>query len=59
MLLPQKELTAVKVVYLKEDEVRETLLEMEILQACRHPNITRFMGAFVKNLDLWVFAFQI
>ena len=54
MLLPQKELTAVKVVYLKEDEIRETLLEMEILQACNHPNITRFMGAFIKNLDLWI-----
>jgi len=44
----------VKVVFLKEDEIRETLLEMEILKACAHPNITRYMGCFLKGLDLWV-----
>jgi hypothetical protein len=45
---------AVKVVFLKEDELRETLLEMEIIKACAHPNITRYMGCFLKGLDLWV-----
>ncbi|KAJ3088988.1 Serine/threonine-protein kinase 4 [Quaeritorhiza haematococci] len=48
------EITAVKVVFLKEDELRETLLEMEILKACTHPNVTRFMGCFLKGLDLWI-----
>jgi serine/threonine protein kinase len=48
------ELTAVKVVFLKEDEIKETLLEMEILQACQHKNITKFHQAFLKGLDLWI-----
>ena len=39
---------------LKEDELKETLLEMEIIKACSHPNITRYMGCFLKGLDLWV-----
>ena len=53
-LLATNEISAVKVVFLKEDELRETLLEMEILKACNHPNITRYMGCFLKGLDLWV-----
>ena len=47
-------LAAVKVVFLKEDELRETLLEMEILEACNHQNITRYLGCFLKGLDLWI-----
>lgn len=50
----QQVVAAVKVVFLKEDEIRETLLEMEILKACNHPNITRYLGCFIKGLDLWV-----
>ncbi|KAI9088188.1 kinase-like domain-containing protein, partial [Phlyctochytrium arcticum] len=53
-LLATKEISAVKVVFLKEDELRETLLEMEILQGCDHPNITKYMGCFLKGLDLWI-----
>ncbi|KAJ3017168.1 hypothetical protein HKX48_003682 [Thoreauomyces humboldtii] len=53
-LLATKEISAVKVVFLKEDELRETLLEMEILEACNHPNITRYMGCYLKGLDLWI-----
>ena len=49
-----KSITAVKVVYLKEDEVKETLLEMEMLKACSHKNITSFMGCFLKGLDFWI-----
>jgi misshapen/NIK-related kinase len=49
-----KEIAAVKVVQLKEEEMREILLEVEILQDCSHSNITRFMGKFVRNEDLWV-----
>ncbi|KAJ3386057.1 hypothetical protein HDU84_001825 [Entophlyctis sp. JEL0112] len=53
-LISSNEIAAVKVVFLKEDELKETLLEMEILKACNHPNITRYMGLFLKGLDLWV-----
>ncbi|OAJ44841.1 hypothetical protein BDEG_28029 [Batrachochytrium dendrobatidis JEL423] len=45
---------AVKVVFLKEDELRETLLEMEILERCNHPNITKYYDCYLKGLDLWV-----
>jgi serine/threonine protein kinase len=54
LLKKNNEIAAVKVVFLKEDEIRETLLEMEILQACKHPNITEYFGCFLKGLDLWV-----
>ena len=54
MLRKNNELAAVKVVFLKEDEIKETLLEMEILQSCDHPNITRYLGCFLKSLDFWV-----
>ncbi|RKO96262.1 hypothetical protein CXG81DRAFT_6749, partial [Caulochytrium protostelioides] len=53
-LLATQEITAVKVVFLKEEELRETLLEMEILEECIHPNITKYMGSFLKGLDLWI-----
>ncbi|KAJ1562567.1 hypothetical protein HK096_007787, partial [Nowakowskiella sp. JEL0078] len=53
-LLSTGEIMAVKVVFLKEDELRETLLEMDMLKACDHPNITKFMGSFLKGLDLWI-----
>jgi serine/threonine protein kinase len=56
MLKRNNELAAVKVVFLKEDEVKETLLEMEILQSCNHPNITQYYGCFLKGLDLWVYS---
>ncbi|KAI8814867.1 kinase-like domain-containing protein [Cladochytrium replicatum] len=53
-LISTNEIMAVKVVFLKEDELKETLLEMDMLKACSHPNITRFMGCFLKGLDLWI-----
>lgn len=53
-LLKENKTTAVKVVFLKEDEIRETLLEMEILKLCQHPNITGFMGCYLKGLDFWI-----
>ncbi|KAJ3140428.1 Mitogen-activated protein kinase kinase kinase kinase 4 [Physocladia obscura] len=55
-LINSNEIAAVKVVFLKEDELKETLLEMEILKACNHSNITRYMGLFLKGLDLWVLS---
>jgi serine/threonine protein kinase len=53
-LLTENKIAAVKVVYLKEDELRETLLEMEMLQRCQHPNITSFLGSYLKGLDFWI-----
>jgi len=53
-LTATNEMTAVKVVLLKEDELRETLLEMEFLKMCNHRNITKFMGLFLKGFDLWI-----
>lgn len=50
------QLSAVKVVYLKADELKETLLEVDMLKACQHSNIVMFMGCFVNRLDLWVSA---
>lgn len=50
----QPQITAVKVVLLKEEELREILLEVEILQQCSHPNIVNFMDQFRLNLDLWI-----
>ena len=44
-----------KVVLLKEEELREILLEVEILRDCGfHPNIVRFMGTFLRSDDLWI-----
>ncbi|KAI8901556.1 kinase-like domain-containing protein [Globomyces pollinis-pini] len=53
-LKKQNKMAAVKVVFLKEDEIKETLLEMEILEKCKHSNITEFFGCFLKGLDLWI-----
>ncbi|KAI9359334.1 kinase-like domain-containing protein [Zopfochytrium polystomum] len=53
-LIASNEITAVKVVQLKEDELKETLLEMEIIKACNHLNVTSYMGCFLKGLDLWI-----
>ena len=47
-------MTAVKVVQLKEDELREILLEVEILRDCDQANVVKFMGLFLRNEDLWV-----
>lgn len=50
----QKQITAVKVVLIKQEELREILLEVEILQQCQHENITKFMGCYLKGDDLWI-----
>lgn len=53
-MLTTNELTAVKVVMLKEEELREILLEVEILQDCHHDNIVKYMGSFLYHENLWV-----
>jgi serine/threonine protein kinase len=49
-----KEISAVKVVFLKEEELREILLEVEILRDCSHKNIVKLLGHFKKETDLWI-----
>ena len=54
MLTATNETAAVKVVMLKQEELREILLEVEILQDCSHRNVVQFLGTFLRNEDLWV-----
>ncbi|KAJ3112950.1 hypothetical protein HDU96_003976 [Phlyctochytrium bullatum] len=53
-MLATGEIVAVKVVTMKESELRETILEMDILKACNHPNVTAFKAFFVHKLELWI-----
>ena len=48
-----RKIAAVKVVQIKMEELREILLEVEILQQCRHANITEYFDTFVRDQDLW------
>ena len=52
--VPQPTICAIKVVFLKESELREILLEVDILKMCSHPNITQYVCLFRKELDLWI-----
>jgi len=48
------QMAAVKVVLLKEEELREILLEVEILQDCSHENIVKYLGSYWLRENLWV-----
>ena len=54
-------IAAIKVVALKEEELKEILLEVEMLKKCSHKNVVRFYGLYIKhfrkNSDLWVCLF--
>eukprot|EP00835_Amoeboradix_gromovi_P006549 NODE_793_length_4199_cov_0.962195.p1 type:complete len:392 gc:universal NODE_793_length_4199_cov_0.962195:4161-2986(-) len=52
--VPVARICAVKVVFLKESELREILLEVDILKMCNHTNITQYVCLFRKELDLWI-----
>eukprot|EP00834_Sanchytrium_tribonematis_P002783 NODE_93_length_21530_cov_0.700387.p10 type:complete len:349 gc:universal NODE_93_length_21530_cov_0.700387:3125-4171(+) len=52
--VPEASICAIKVVFLKESELREILLEVDILKMCQHPNITQYCCLFRKELDLWI-----
>ena len=47
-------IAAVKVVPIKPEELREILLEVEILQACKHDNVVKYFGTYMKDAHLWV-----
>ncbi|KAI9221611.1 kinase-like domain-containing protein [Blastocladiella britannica] len=47
-------MSAVKVVFLKESELKETWQEVEILAECNHPNVVRLYTTYMKGLYLWI-----
>lgn len=53
-LRSMEKLSAVKVVYLKESELREILLEVEILKECNHANIVQHYATYMQGMDLWI-----
>ncbi|KAJ3214704.1 Serine/threonine-protein kinase 4 [Dinochytrium kinnereticum] len=48
------EIVAVKIVEMKDQDMKDILLELEILRTCEHVNVTRFLGFFVDKIDLWI-----
>ncbi|KAJ1504201.1 Serine/threonine-protein kinase 4 [Coelomomyces lativittatus] len=50
----QNVFSAIKVVFIKESELKETWQEVEILRECNHPNIVKYYSAFLQGLNLWV-----
>ncbi|KAJ3099242.1 hypothetical protein HDU96_010766 [Phlyctochytrium bullatum] len=53
-LLATNEIVAIKVVRMKEEEMKEIVLEMDILEVCHHHNVTSFRCFFVNSMDLWI-----
>ncbi|KAJ3363337.1 hypothetical protein GGF31_001002 [Allomyces arbusculus] len=47
-------MAAVKVVFLKESELKETWQEVEILRECHHPNIVGLYTTYMQGLYLWI-----
>ncbi|KNE67785.1 STE/STE20 protein kinase [Allomyces macrogynus ATCC 38327] len=47
-------MAAIKVVYLKESELKETWQEVEILRECNHANIVRLFTTYMQGLYLWI-----
>jgi serine/threonine protein kinase len=53
-------IAAVKVVTLKQEELREIFLEVEILRMLSHPNVVRYKEMYLKSFeggikhDLWI-----
>ncbi len=37
-----------------DDDIEEIQKEIAILRTCRHPNITKYYGCFVKGYKLWI-----
>jgi len=49
------EIVALKIVPMQDEEdYKQIITEIEILKLCRHENITNFLGAYLKNDDLWI-----
>ncbi|ORZ36589.1 kinase-like domain-containing protein, partial [Catenaria anguillulae PL171] len=47
-------MSAIKVVFLKESEIKETWQEVEILRECNHPNIVKLYTTYMQGLYLWI-----
>lgn len=50
-----KQNVAVKQIDLESsDEIKDIQQEIAILSNCKHPNITKYYGCFLKNYKLWI-----
>ncbi|KAI9159407.1 Mitogen-activated protein kinase kinase kinase kinase 4 [Blastocladiella emersonii ATCC 22665] len=47
-------MSAIKVVYLKESELKETWQEVEILKECDHVNVVKLFTTYMQGLYLWI-----
>jgi len=47
---------AIKVINLVEEEIVEIYGEINILRMCKHPNIVKYFGIYLKRNKLWVRA---
>jgi len=45
---------AIKVINLVEEEIVEIYSEINILRMCKHPNIVKYFGIYLKRNKLWV-----
>jgi serine/threonine protein kinase len=53
--LPTKDIVALKIIKIEEDEdVEKMLAEVKIMKLCSHPNIVKFYGAWLKDDELFV-----
>jgi serine/threonine protein kinase len=49
------EVVAVKIIALEEDETFDDLIiEIDILRRCKHVNITKYHGSFLKEKELFI-----
>lgn len=48
------QISAVKVVMIKESELKETWQEVQILRECQHANIVSLLKTYLSGLNLWI-----
>jgi hypothetical protein len=48
------EIVAVKVIELVEEELAEIWAEINFLRICKHPNIVKYFGTYLRQDKLWV-----
>ena len=49
-------MVAVKVINLVDEEINEIYGEINILRMCKHANIVKYFGVYLKRTKLWVRA---
>jgi serine/threonine protein kinase len=54
-LKASNEVAAIKIIALEEDETFDDLIiEIDILRKCKHPNITKYHGSYLKGKELFI-----